>query len=240
MEKRSQARLRLVVCNESPGGYRSGLSSCLDTPEMLSTKSTRFGGTPDRRHFETAWCDMPHLEANRSSPPPPLIARSTTSGFMDESLQPIVGKRQQPIRAGCPDSMQVMVVRTKNEAREEFARNLNRELDRLGAPRRGRPGWLRERINGVVSRESCRKWLAGEDLPDQANMSILIDALGLNQQLLRTGQWEPAPSSRDERFVELEKAWPDLDDEARDAIIGVLRAMKPAPPSAASARRKRA
>lgn len=227
-KQRDQARLRLVVDNErdSDGGYMSGRSSCLGTPEMASTESTRLGGTkPDRRHFWTAWYRTPHFAANGCKPPPPSIARSTT--LMSAILQPIVASRQQPIRAARPVSMQLMVVRTKKQAREEFASNLNRELDRLNAPRRGRPGWLRERLNNIVSRESCRKWLAGDDIPDQANMSILIDTLQLNQQLLRTGHWEPAPSSKDQRFVELEKVWPDLDEHEREAIMSVLRAIRP-------------
>lgn len=233
--KNNQALLRLLVFDDSTG-YRSGRSSWRETPESFSTSSTRRGGMPERRHLETAWCDNPHLEAMLKSPPPPSIARSTTS--MAGILQPIVAISQQPMRAPGADSMQLMVVRTKEEARAEFARNLNRELERLEAPRRGRAGWLRERLGKVVSRESCRKWLAGEDLPDQGNMSILIDTLGLNQQLLRTGRWEPAPSSKDERFLELEKAWPELDNEARNAIVGVLRAMKPASHKPATTRAK--
>lgn len=159
--------------------------------------------------------------------------------LMDSILQPIVALRQQPMRAGPPTSMQLMVVRTKDEAREEFAKNLNRELDRLEAPRRGRAGWLRKQLGEIVSRESCRKWLAGEDLPDQANFSVLVDRLSLNAQMLRTGRWEPGPSAKDQRFAELEKAWPELDDNARNAILAVLRAMKPSAQIATMPRRRR-
>lgn len=237
---KTQARLRLVVDNEreSDGGYMSGRSSCLGTPEIASTDSTRLGGTmPERRHFWTAWYRTPHFAANGCKPPPPSIARSTA--LMTVILQPIVAPRQQPMRASSRASMQLMVVRTKEEARQEFARNLNSELDRLKAPRRARPAWLREQIGNIVSRESCRKWLAGEDIPDQANMSILIDTLHLNQQLLRTGRWEPAPSSKDQRFVEIEKAWPDLADHERDAIMSVLRAIKPLKETATPITRRR-
>jgi hypothetical protein len=226
-KNRHQPRLRLVVSNESSGGYISGRSSCLGTPEIFSTSSTLRGGTPERRHFDMACSETPHFDANCTSPPPLLIARSIT--FMPPSLQPIVGKGQQPIRAQTSSSMQLVVVKTKNEAREEFSRNLNRELDRLEAPKRGRPEWLRKRIGEIVSRETCRKWLQAKDLPDQANMSILIDRLSLNQQLLRTGRWEPSPSAKDTRFTELEKAWPHLDEGIREAILSVARAGRPAP-----------
>lgn len=234
--KNNQARLRLVVINDSMG-YKSGLNSCRETPDMASMDSTRSAGTrPERRHFCTAWYETEHRAAKGKRPPPPLIARSTT--LMEPILQPIVALRQQPIRACQAASMQLMVVRTKEEARAEFARNLNRELDRLSAPRRGRPGWLREKLSNAVSRESCRKWLAGEDLPDQGNMSILIDTLDLNQQLLRTGSWEPAPSSKDQRFMELEKAWPHLEDPAREAIMMVLRATRSVAPLVQTKRKR--
>jgi hypothetical protein len=158
-------------------------------------------------------------------------------------VQPIVANGQQPMIAGRPANLQLMVVRTKDEAKAEFAKNLNHELDRLQVPRRGRPLWLRDKLGKIVSRESCRKWLAGLDLPDQTNMSILIDRLELNEQLLRTGTWGPAPGAKDEQFVELQKAWPTLNDDARNAVIGMIRALQPptaAPRHEQSARRRKA
>jgi hypothetical protein len=137
--------------------------------------------------------------------------------------------------------MQLMVVKTKEQAREEFSRNLNKALDQIEAPKRGRAGWLRKQIGEIVSRESCRKWLNGLEIPDEAHMSVLIDRFSLNMQHLRTGRWEPSPGSRDERFGELERAWPELDDNIRNAIMGVLRAVKPATaPKAVPLKRRRA
>ena len=118
--------------------------------------------------------------------------------------------------------MQLMVVRTKDEARREFAKNLNEALDKESAPRRGRPGWLRSRLGNIVSRETCRKWLAADDMPDQAHLSVLVDTLGLNAQQLRTGEWDPPPGAKDERLVLLTKSWPGLADETRRAIMNVL------------------
>lgn len=242
--KKNQALLRLIGPNECPEfesdtGYKSGRSSWRGTPDSASIASTRSAGTTPRRdHLLTASYEMPHFLAKADRPPPASMARSTA--FMGGILQPIVANGQQPELAGHRVSLQLMVVRSKEEAREEFSRNLNRELDRLQAPRRGRPDWLRKQLGNAVSRESCRKWLAGKDLPDQTNLSILIDRLQLNEQYLRTGAWGPAPGSKDQRFVELEKAWPGLNDEARDAIIGILRAMQPSAvqPSSAARRRK--
>lgn len=237
--QKGQARVRLVVNNErdSDGGYMSGRSSCLETPEMASTDSTRSAGTrPDLRHFCTAWYRTPHFAANGCNPPPPEIARSTT--LMKRILQPIVATSQQPMRANRPGSMQLVIVKTKDEARAEFSRNLNKELERYGAPKRGRAEWLRKELGGVVSREAARKWLKAKDLPDEAHMSILIDRFGLNVQHLRTGRWEPSPGSKDVRFVELERAWPNLDENSRNAIMGVLHAVKP-PEAEKTARPKR-
>jgi hypothetical protein len=132
-----------------------------------------------------------------------------------------------------------VVVKTKEQAREEFSRNLNKALDQVEAPKRGRPEWLRKEVSGIVSRETCRKWLSGLDIPDEGHMSVLADRFSLNIQHLRTGKWEPSPGSRDARFAELERAWPNLDDTIRDAIIGVVRAVKPTTPAKSAVQKRR-
>lgn len=134
--------------------------------------------------------------------------------------------------------MQFMVVRTKEAARLEFAKNLNAALDRMDAPKRGRPGWLSKELSGLVSRESCRKWLAGDDMPDQANLSVLLDHFKLNEQQLRTGSWGPSPDSADPRFAELQSAWPHLSDAERDVIMGVIRLARPTQSTSQPRRRR--
>jgi transcriptional regulator with XRE-family HTH domain len=59
------------------GGYRSGRNSCLETPDALSTASTRNGGTSS--HCETACAEMPSSAANAAKPPAALIARFSAS-----------------------------------------------------------------------------------------------------------------------------------------------------------------
>jgi hypothetical protein len=237
MAVKDQPQLRLVVSKDeestgSAGGYRSGRNACLETPETRSTVNTRSAGTfPERRHFCTAWYRTPHLAANEPSPPAPSIASATgplstnDSGVMNVSMQPIVASGQQPIRAVPGRTMQLMVVRNKIEARKEFAKNLNVELDLQKVPRRGRAGWLQAKIGKIVSRESCRKWLAGEDMPDQGNLSVLITALGINEQKLRVGQWSPPPGAHDERLSLITKKWPHLPSKAQDAIMAMLDAL---------------
>lgn len=235
-----QPRLRLVVNNEreerdSSGGYMSGRSSCRETPETSSTNSTRSAGTlPDLRHFWTAWWVTLQRRANWISPPPFTIARPTgpaalraVDSFMDDSVQSIVAISQPPMRARVAGTVQFMVASpAKDEARELFSKNLNAELSAQEAPDRGRPDWLRRKLLSdgrlKVSRETCRKWLAGLDIPDQAHMSILISVFRLNLQKLRTGTWEPPPGAHDENFVRLVKAWPDLDDRSRALVMGII------------------
>jgi len=239
----TQPLLRLVIDNEreaddsegnEPSGYRSARSTCLDTPEIDSTGNTLFGGNPLRSHFSTAWRDTPQRLASPAMPPGvESIANctglgsegpgtSTFESFIRPTMQPIVALCQQPMRARQPRRMQLMVVRTKEEAREEFSRNLNSALDKLGAPKRGRPDWLRTKIGNLVSRESCRKWLFGLDIPDQANLSVLVSTLDLNAQQLLTGEWEMPPGSQDSRLTALTKIWPELEDKTREAIMSVL------------------
>lgn len=247
LKNKNQARLRLVTDNKDlrdadSGGYKSGRSSCLGTPDAASTQSTLSAGTrPDLRQRCTAWYRTPQCSASEPSPLTPSIARST--GFMQVNLQPIVARSQQSIRGLDLATMQLMVATTKKQAREEFSKNLNRELDRLKAPQRGRPKWLQKELKNIVTYESCRKWLKGLDIPDQGNLSVLVDTLGLNQQYLRTGTWESAPGASDNRFSELQKIWPDLDEKYQDHLVETARMGRKAsspPERAAPPRRQRA
>jgi transcriptional regulator with XRE-family HTH domain len=59
------------------GGYKSGRSSKRGTPEILSTASTRSGGTSS--HCEIACMVMPRGSAKPAKPPTALMARSKAS-----------------------------------------------------------------------------------------------------------------------------------------------------------------
>lgn len=210
-QRAAPARLRLVV-NRDSGGYRSGRSSDRDTPDSSSTFSTRLGGTPERRHFCTAWYLTPQPSANSARPPAPLIARSTAS-LMDANLQPIIVSRQQPVRAWSGTTMQPMVEAAKHLAREDFSKWLNAQCARLSAPVRGRPKWLKKRLEeqaGLrVSYETCRKWLGGLDIPDRANEALLHKALGVHIQA----------ESADEQFEILRNVWRSLPEKSRTHLL---------------------
>lgn len=84
--------------------------------------------------------------------------------------------------------MPPMVVFSKEQVKERFAKRLNEALDRVaGAPQRGRPQWLRLRYNKAISQEAARKWLAGETLPDQAHLSMICTDLKIRVDWLYTG-----------------------------------------------------
>lgn len=215
MKKPAQALWRLATVDGVPvsTGYRSGRSSVLGTPDTDSTSSTRSAGIRSAfRHFCTAWYRTPHLRANSISPPPPEIARSIA--LMPPNLQPIVAVGQQSMRASESDTMQPMVDTAKEAARAAWSEWLNSVLDQKEVPRRGRPGWLRQflKSNGLkVSYETCRKWLAGLDLPDRANEAVLCKSLEIGRQ--------PA----DIQFAELTEIWDSLPPARKEFVLATAK-----------------
>lgn len=120
----------------------------------------------------------------------------------------------------CPVTLQPMSDAangaTKAQARQDFSRWLNDVCDRLDAPRRGRPGWLRKRLasRGLkVSYETCRKWLGGLDIPDRANEGILLEALGVKL----------VPQATDAAYEALRRYWMDLPPEAQEHVLETAR-----------------
>lgn len=230
-EKNQQTRLRLVVSNDRSSGYRSGRSSERETPDATSSAMTRFGGTrPLRSHFCTAWYRTPIFSAVDWSPPAASIALSTD--VMSRNLQPIVALRQQPMRVSGSDTLQPMVVqakrviRTKDDVRKEFGARLTEHLERNGIPRRRQISYLYERLSvkGVpgVSKETCRKWTRGLELPDEANLDLLASRIGADPYVLRHGE-HPIPSSHDDETHELFDLWKKIPDEQRSHVIQIMR-----------------
>lgn len=68
---------RASAGSEDASGYRSGRSSCRDTPDTRSTASTRRGGTSS--HCEIACAVMPSGTAKPAKPPTASIARFKAS-----------------------------------------------------------------------------------------------------------------------------------------------------------------
>jgi hypothetical protein len=106
-----------------------------------------------------------------------------------------------------------MVEAAKYTAREQFSEWLNSHADRLDAPQRGRPKWLQKLLKDKaglkVSYETCRKWLAGLDIPDRANESLLHKALGVQIQA----------EESDPDFEALRQLWRELPPKSRAHIM---------------------
>jgi hypothetical protein len=217
-KNKGQARLRLIRCNESvSGGYKSGRRSNRDTPDAFSSGNTRSAGTrPDFLHFWSAWYRTPNFSESGCKPPPPLIARST--GFMTATLQlkSVIG--QQPSNVIGFATMQLMVAKAKKDAMALFSAMLNAEFDRLNAPKRGRPAWmkreLKTRARFETTTTSCQKWLGGQQIPRSSHLAIIVKAFGLNHQLLMAGEWEPPPGISDQHLLGIHRLWPLITDES--------------------------
>jgi hypothetical protein len=245
MRKR-QPELTLLVNREfddPSAGYKSGRISERDTPDTSSNLSTRSAGTWDRSHFCTAWYRTPSLDAVACKPPALSTARSTPvfSGsdalsdsdvlascdvLMSGNLQPIVAERQQPMRVRRSFTLQPMVANNKAEARLAFSRRLIAFLHNLGIPERKRISWLYERMRDggkpLVSRETCRKWLRGLDLPDEANFEVLATKIGADAYNLRFGD-TAIPSGFDSDTRELIEHFRKIESHQRQNILNIVK-----------------
>lgn len=120
-----------------------------------------------------------------------------------------------------------MVAKTKDEQRREFSRRLVQLLHRHhGAPEaRGAAKWFERDLNRrlkyrFASYESFRKWISGEEIPDQANLGVICTAYGFSPTYLQTGEGnELASSIGDERLALVNRIWADLSDEGQKIIL---------------------
>lgn len=126
------------------------------------------------------------------------------------------------MRGNASVTLQLVVAKDKQAAREAFASQLNDELDRIGVPP-GRPRIsdvhrrLRKDGKSLVSREQVRKWVRGKDIPDQANLRIVVERLNLEWTRLQPGAAAPEASHL---YLRLQAAWEALtNDTARQALI---------------------
>jgi hypothetical protein len=222
-KNKDQARLRLVVDNDS-GGYRSGRSSYRGTPDAASKDSTRSAGTrPDLRHFCSAWYRTPSFAAKDCKPPPAKIARSTTAS-MPSSLQLAGVMSQQPSRVIALCSMRTMAADAKTAASKAFSDELNKQLGERQAPSYGRPAWLsrelKRRVKLEASVTTCQKWLGGKQIPRSWKLRKLIEGFDLEvDALMKAGNLAPETDG-DEMLTELRRLWPKITDETdREALL---------------------
>lgn len=123
-------------------------------------------------------------------------------------------------------TLQPVVATEKEAERLAFAKLLNSELTRIGAPAgRGRVAWvyreLRKRGRAMVSQEQVRKWMRGIDIPDQANLRMMCERLGLNWTALHPGAIGQPPSPL---YLELREAFDELpNDVVRREVVEFAR-----------------
>lgn len=119
-------------------------------------------------------------------------------------------------------SLQLVVGNEKEAARKAFAKKFNAELDRVEIPPdRARVSAVHKRLKKdqkpLVSREQVRKWVRGIDIPDTANLRIVVERLKLDWIRLQPGASHGAAT---DLFLKLKAAWDALEsDQARQQLI---------------------
>lgn len=126
----------------------------------------------------------------------------------------------------CP-TLQLMVAPAKEKARQLFGKLFNAELDRVEFPGgRQRIGAvfeaLKEKGVPLVSREQVRKYVRGKDMPDQANLQLIVKRLKLDWARLASAG--SAATTQDPMLLELEEVWRELPtDTDRVEVIKFAR-----------------
>lgn len=116
-----------------------------------------------------------------------------------------------------------MVADPKDVARKAFGVRFNAELDRIGIPA-GRPRVsavfraLKKDQKPLVSREQVRKWVRGVDIPDQANLELVVERLRIDWTRLQAGAAKRPTSPLLPRLM---AAWNALqsDDARQQAVV---------------------
>lgn len=76
--------------------------------------------------------------------------------------------------------------------------------------------WVATRFG--VSKEAARKWLAGESIPDQTHLLMIIEDLKIRPSQLIGGLDEQGISA-DHFGVKLIRMWDDLTDEVKGKMV---------------------
>lgn len=116
-----------------------------------------------------------------------------------------------------------MVVITKEQARTRFSERLNELLDLMGAPKRGRPQWLSDQFKGAFSRESARKWLEAESIPDEAHKAMLCTAYGWSVDYLISGIGPKFVGRIDPALAEMINDWSRVNPQFREYLVRQFR-----------------
>lgn len=189
-------------------GYRSGLSSCRDTPDTRSTASTRSGGTSS--HCATACAVTPIRRANLACPPTFSTARLRASvlSAMAKNSSMALPKSQATLH--CWDKAALYNVEMTLGKRIKAARN------------RLRPKLTQAEIGKEfdISDKAVSSWERDKTVPDLGKIAKLARTLKVSCNWLLEGAGEPpAPDALE---VQIEGLSP-LDRALASAIIETIR-----------------
>ena len=116
-----------------------------------------------------------------------------------------------------------MVVKSKADAKREFAKRLNDVLDELtDAPTPGRPAWIVDRYDKEISGEAARKWIKGRSLPDMAHLAMISADLKVGVEWLLTGLGDKYLCEPDDDFEALKRLWQELTPDQRKPILSFI------------------
>lgn len=185
-------------------GYKSGRSSCRDTPVIRSTASTRSGGTSS--HCEIAWIEMPSGPAKAVNPPTVSIARFKASRgvFMVPKSSLTLLKSQASL--GCGPQAVLYAIDMTLGKRIKLARErlVPKPTQKDIATRLG------------ISDKAVSSWERDETLPEHDKMPELRRLLKVTYAWLYEGTGDP-PAPDD-----LEVTLDGLAPAERAAVMGVI------------------
>lgn len=200
MTKGTQARLRLATLNglRVSSGYKSGLSTDRETPDMDSRVNTRSAGTPLRRHLSTACRETPNRFARVPRPPAIEITRST--GFSDMHIS----QPQVDFRVNLP-----LVVRLNPGLHAYGMSPIGKTIKaRLSALEKTQ-AWLAEQVG--VSENAVSKWIKTGEI-SRENMKPAAEALQISvAQLL---DQNPTP--------ELDERWHSFPPSVKQRVLALI------------------
>jgi transcriptional regulator with XRE-family HTH domain len=214
--RRNQARLRLIVDNESDG-YRSGRRRWRDTPDTASIGRTRSAGIrPEASQPETVPCDLkPSARAKALWPPTASHAARSASVDMDPINAQTVNMVNANSGSRCRDNRRM--------AREP-ARQPSEFWKRLQEALKDKPLWQPLNANHVATRlkmsqGSVYRWFTGDGLPELDTALYLAEAGGVTVDWLLRGRKPKYPISSDPLLRSLFELCEDLNEDSRKTVL---------------------
>lgn len=186
-------------------GYKSGRSSCLDTPDTRSTASTRNGGTSS--HCEIACGVMPSGSASLSKPPAALIARLRASFRSVMTADESIALHKNQVSLHCANQAALYAIEMSLGSRLKTAR----KKAKLTQSEVGR--------HFSISSQAVSQWERDEVTPEFDKLGQLCRILKIPADWLLAG--DGPPPDQDEVAALLDR----LDRASRRQALRILRSL---------------